>query len=264
MLIVAADRGVQAFGQLLGCFHGIAKHDTTAVQDDGKFGIGQKFGCTGNGILAACRALKIDNRRQVDFNNLGPEVARDIDLGRRRSALGPHYHSIENLGHTGWVAYFFLIGNYVLEHGHLGNLLKTALSHGHVGGLGGYQQKRRVVPIGDFCRGNKIGDTRTVLANQHTHFPGSARKSVRHHAAAIFMAAIPERDTSCGKQVGNRHQRRTNNAKRIIDAMHLQDLDKSFFGCHFDLSHDLPPKVMLFLKYYSFCCRFNYFRAYCC
>ena len=135
------------------------------------------------------------------------------------------------------MTHFFLVGNHVLKHGHLRNLLETTLSHGHVCRLGGYQQERRVVPVGSFYRCNKICDTGAVLANQHTHLAGGAGESVRHHACTEFMPTIPESDTCFGKQVGNRHHRRTNNTKRAIDSMHLKNFYKSFFGGHFLFAH---------------------------
>jgi hypothetical protein len=51
------------------------------------------------------------------------------------------------------------------------------------------------------------------------------------------MRAIPELDASGWKEVGYRHHGGTDNAKCVLDPMHLQDFDKRFFGGHFHFLH---------------------------
>ena len=242
VLITAADRRVQTFGHCHGVLDGAADHHTAAVQNDRELGIGKQFGRPCDSVLATGRTFEIHNGGQFDLDHLGPEIPGNIDLGRGRSAFGLHDHPVEDLGDAGGMQHLFLIGHHVLKDGHLRNFLEAALAHGHVGRLGGDQQQRGVVPVGRFHRGNEIGDAGAVLGHHHGHLAGSAGEAVGHHAGIALMPAIPERNAGFGKQVGNRHHGRSDDAKRVFDAMHLQNFHKSFFGGHFLLAHcPIPP-----------------------
>jgi hypothetical protein len=65
------------------------------------------------------------------------------------------------------------------------------------------------------------------------HLARGAGVTVGHHAGIALMRAVPERDAGLGKQVRDRHHRRSDDAERMLDAVHLQHFDEGFFGGHF-------------------------------
>ena len=58
VLVVAADRGAQAFGQLFGSLDGIAQNDARAVQDDRELGGGEQLGRFSDGFGTAGGTLE--------------------------------------------------------------------------------------------------------------------------------------------------------------------------------------------------------------
>ena len=78
--------------------------------------------------------------RQVNINNLCPEIARDINLCRSAQADSLRNHSVQYLCDTRWVTNFFLVGDHILEQCHLFHFLKAALADGFISCLRGNQQ----------------------------------------------------------------------------------------------------------------------------
>ncbi len=240
VLIAAAHRGGQALGKLLGGLDPARQHHTGAVQDDRELGGRQHLGGVGDGLLAARRAFQFDDLGQVDVDDLGPEIARHVDLRRAGAAPGFGDHAVQDLGDAGRVADFFLVADHVFEQGHLRDFLEPALADGLVGGLRRDQQHRGVVPIGGLDRGHEVGDAGAVLGHAHGHLAGRAREAVGHHAGVAFMGAVPEGDPRLGEQVRDRHHGRPDDAEGMFDAVHLEDLNEGLFRVHFGHAWDPP------------------------
>ena len=233
VLIAAADRRGQPFGQFHGVVDRTGQNDAGTVQDDGVLGVRKQFGRLGNGFLAACGAFEFDDCRQVNVDHLSPEIARHVDLGRSRGAFRLQDHAVQYFGHARRIADLFLIGDHVLEQFHLLDFLKAALTDGLVGRLRRDQQQRRVVPVGGFHRRHEVGDARAVLRHHHRHLARRAGKAVGHHAAVAFVGDVPELDARLREQVGNRHHCGTDDTERMFDPVHLQNFYKGFFSRHF-------------------------------
>ena len=233
MLVVVADRRVEFFGKRRAFRDRTGKHDAGAGQDDREFCTRQQLRRFGNGLGAAGRTLELDDRRQVDIDDLGPEIARDVDLRRRGEPLGLGDDAVEHLGDAGRIAHFLLIADHVAEQRHLLDFLEAALPDGPVRRLRRHQQHRRVIPIGGLDRGDEIGDARPVLRDHHRHFSGRARIAVADHAAIALVRDVPERDARLRKEIRDRHEGRTDNAESMLDAVHLQDFHEGFFRRHF-------------------------------
>ncbi|KZL01076.1 hypothetical protein PsW74_01868 [Pseudovibrio sp. W74] len=90
-----------------------------------------------------------------------------------------------------------------------------------------------MVPVGCLDRCYKIGNAWTVLSNRHAHLTGCAGVSIRAHACVTLVGAIPKLDTCGRKEIRNWHHGRTNNAKGVINSVHLKHFYKGLFGRHF-------------------------------
>src|SRR6185369_8480257 len=95
------------------------------------------------------------------------------------------------------------------------------------------QQHRRVIPVSGLDGGHKIRDAWTVLGNAHPDLAGRARIAVADVAAVALVRDVPECNACFGKKIGDRHERRADDAKGMFDAVHLQNFHESFFGRHF-------------------------------
>ncbi len=232
VLIAHADRCIQSFGQGHAGRNRPPQHHPGPVQDHRKFRPRQKLGRLCDGRLAARRPFERHRYRQIDVDDLSPVVTRHVDLRRGRMAPRVLDHPVQHLGHARGIAHLFLIGDHVLEQGHLFHFLKPAHADRLVGGLRRHQQQRCVVPVGRLDRCHEIGDPRPVLRNHHAHLAGRPRVAIGHHPAAALMRAIPELDPGFRKQVRDRHEGRPDDTECVFDPMHLQDFDKSFFGGH--------------------------------
>ena len=183
VLIADANRRIEAFGQGHGGRDRTREDHARAVQDHRELGRGQQGRGLCDCVIAARGAFKLDHHRQVDVDDLGEVIAREVDLGRGRLALGLQDHAVQHFGHAGGVTHLFLIANHVLEKGHLLNFLEAALTDGLVGRLRGDQQKRRVVPVSGFHGGHKVGDAGAVLSDHHRHLAAGAGVAIGHHPA---------------------------------------------------------------------------------
>ena len=232
VLIARTDRRIQPFGQSDAVWNGAAYHHPRPGQDHRELGFRQKPRRLGYGRRAARRALKLDDGGKIDIDDLGPEVARDVDLGRGRQTAGLEDNPVQHLGHARGVANLFLIADHVAEHGHLLDLLKTALAESLVGGLGRDHQHRGVVPVGGLHGGDKARHAGTVLGDDHAHLAAGAGVTVAHQPAIGLLRHVPEGDARLGEEVRNRHEGRADDAKGVGDAMALQHFDEGFFGGH--------------------------------
>lgn len=196
------------------------------------FGTAEQVRSFLNGCITAGRAFKIHDRRKVNVNDLGPEIARHVDLGRRACTFCLKNNPVQDFGDAGCVTDLFLIGNHVLEKSHLLNFLKTALSQGLIRRLRRNQKQRSVIPVGGFYGRNEVCDTRTVLGNHHAEFACRPGIAIGHHPARAFVRAIPKRNPRFWKQIGNRHEGRADNPKRMLNPMPLQDFYEGFLGRH--------------------------------
>ena len=232
MLIIAADRGVETFGQRLRRVDAARQNDAGAVQDHRELGVRQQLRRGGDRLAAAGLALKPDDLRQIDIDHLRPEIPRDVDLRRRRAAMRLFNHAVQHFSHARRIANLLLIADDVGEQAHLLHFLKAALTDRLVRRLRGHQQHRRVVPIGGFDRRHEVGDAGAVLGDRHAHLARRAGVAVGAHAGVALMRAVPELDAGFRKQIRNRHHRRTDNAERMLDTMHLKHFDEGFFRRH--------------------------------
>ena len=71
-----------------------------------------------------------------------------------------------------------------------------------------------------------------VLGDRHGDLPGRTGVPVADEAAVRLVGDIPEGNARLGKEIRDRHERRSDDAERVLDAMHLQDLYEGFFSSH--------------------------------
>ena len=232
VLIAAAHGGAQAFRQGFGGIDAVGQHDAGTIQDDRELSMAQHFRCTRDGISAARRTFNADNRRHIDVDDLSPEVAWHVDLRWRRAADRLLDDAVQYFGHAGWIQNLFLVADHIFENGHLRHFLESTLAHRLVGGLRRHQQERRMVPVRRLDRRYEVGDTGAVLSHHHRHLAGRARVAVRHHAGVAFVRAVPECDPGLREQIRDRHHGRADDAKSMLNAVHLQDLYKGLFSGH--------------------------------
>ena len=243
MLVAARDRRIERLGERGGLRDSACEHDAGAGEDDGEFGLGEQTRSFRDRFGAAGGTLERHDLRKFDVDDLRPEIAGHVDLRGRGGALRLRDHAVQHFGDARGIAHLFLVADHVGEQRHLRHFLEAALANRLVGGLRRDEQQRRVVPIGGFYRGDEAGDAGTVLRDRHRHFAGRPRIAIGHHASVGFVGAVPESNAGFRKQIGNRHHRRADDAKRLIDAVHLQDLDEGLFGRHAQWvnSRDLRP-----------------------
>ena len=241
VLVIAADRRIQALRQLTGCVDRIAKHDAGTVENDRELRLGQQFRRIRDRAAPWLHRIEPDHLRQLDIDHLSPEIARHVDLRRRRAAAGFLDHAIQHFRNAGGVSNFLLIADDVSEKAHLLHFLEAALTDGLVCGLRGDQQQWRMVPVGGLDRRHEVGDAGSVLRDGHRHLARGARVAVGAHARVALVRAVPELDASFREQIRYWHHRRSDNAESVLDAVHLQHFHKGFFGRHFHCAH--PPAV---------------------
>ena len=192
----------------------------------------------GDQLIPVYFRASTDDRRKLDVDHLGPVVPRHVDLGGRTAAPGLLDDAVQNLRHPRRVAHLLLVADHLLEQLHLRDFLKPALPDRLVRGLRRHQQERRVVPVGGLDRGHEIGDAGAVLRDRHRHLAGGARVAVGAHAGIALMRAVPELDAGGREQVRDRHHRRADNSKCMLDPMHLQNLHERLFRRHL---HSMSP-----------------------
>ena len=173
-----------------------------------------------------------DRLRQLDVDDLGPEVARHVDLRRRRAAPRLLDHPVQHLGDPHRVAHLLLVADHVAEQRHLLDLLEAALADRPVRRLRRHQEERRVVPVRRLHRRHEVGDPRPVLRDRHRHPPGRPRVAVRHHPGVALVGAVPEGDARRREQVRDRHHRRADDPEGMGDPMPLQHLHEGLFRRH--------------------------------
>ena len=232
VLVVVADRRIELLGKRDAFRDRVAEHDARARQDDREFRPRQQLRRLRDGLRAAGRPFEFDDRRQVDVDDLRPVIARDVDLRRRREALGLGDDAVEHLRGARGIAHLFLIADHVAEQRHLLHFLEAALPDRLVRRLRRHQQHRRVIPVGGLDGGDEIRDARPVLRDRHRDLSGRARIAVADQTAVGLVRDVPECDAGLRKQIGDRHECRTNDAEGMLDAVHLQDLHESFFRRH--------------------------------
>ena len=141
VLIADADRRIETLRQQARRFDAARRqNDARAVQYHRELGGGQQLRRLRDGVFAARGSLKLDRLGDFNVDHLGPEIARHVDLGGGGEAFGLRDDAGQNLGDTGGIAEFFLIGDHVLEQLHLLDFLETALTDGLVRGLRRDQQ----------------------------------------------------------------------------------------------------------------------------
>ncbi len=143
------------------------------------------------------------------------------------------------------IAHLFLVADHVAKQRHLLDFLEAALPDRLVRRLRRHQQHRRVIPVGGLDGGHEIRDARAILRNRHAHLAGRARIAVADEAAIGLVRNVPECDAGLGKQIGDRHERRTDDAEGVLDAVHLQHLHEGFFCRHLHRSILYPTKTLL-------------------
>ena len=233
MLVAHTDRCIQTLCQSGNIVKRIGQNNASAIQDDREFRIRDQLSRFRNRTLPTLWALECNDFWQLNINNLGPHIARNVDLCRGGGPMRLHNDTVQNFCHPARVANFFLVGNHIFEQFHLFNFLEATLTDGFIGRLWCDQQQGGMVPIGGFHRGDEIGNARTVLCDHHGHFAGGAGVAIRHHSSGPFMGAVPKHDSSFWKDIRNRHHGRTNDPESVADTVHLERFYKGFFSGHF-------------------------------
>ena len=90
-----------------------------------------------------------------------------------------------------------------------------------------------MVPVRRLHSGHKAGHTGPVLRNRHRDLARRAGVAITDQTAIGFLRNIPEMDPCFGKQIRNRHEGRSDNAKGMLDTVHLQHFHEGFFSGHF-------------------------------
>src|SRR6185312_6148510 len=143
---------------------------------------------------------------------------------------------IENLRYTIWIAYLLLVRDDVAEQRHLLEFLEPPLADGPVRRLRRDEQHRGMIPISSLDRGHESRHTRAILRDRHGELAGRAGIPIADESTVGLMRNIPEPDARFRKEIRDRHERRANNAKRILDSVQLQHLHEGFFGGHLHCS----------------------------
>ena len=167
VLIPATNRSQKFFCQPCGSTYGITNYNTSSVEDNREFGIRQQSCRFLDGVFSTSWFFKPDRLGQFYIDYLGPEVSRNIDLGRCTSSPGLFNNPVQNFCHPAGVPDFFLITYHIFEKFHLLNFLKATLTHGLIGSLRSYEQDWRVIPVSGFHGGYKICNTGSILGNHH-------------------------------------------------------------------------------------------------
>src|SRR6185312_4453931 len=89
-----------------------------------------------------------------------------------------------------------------------------------------------VIPVGGLDGGHEVRDARAVLRDAHRDLSGRTRIAVAYVAAVALVRDVPKGNPGFWEKIGDRHECRADNAKGMLDAVHLQDLHESFFGRH--------------------------------
>ena len=80
---------------------------------------------------------------------------------------------------------------------------------------------------------------------------GRAGIAVADQTAIGFVGNVPESNAGFRKQVRDRHKGGADNSESVLDAVHLQNLHKGFFSCHFHFGFpyicDLTLKVLIMI-----------------
>ncbi len=221
VLIAATDRRIEPFGKCNGFRDRATDDDTRAVENNREFCFRQKLCGFGNRLATAARALQTHDLRQVDIDDLRPEIARNIDLRRRATAPCLLNHPVQHFGNAGRIAHFFLIADHFLEQRHLVHFLKAALTNGLVGSLWRDKQHGRVVPVGRLDSGHEAGHAGAILGNGHAHLAGHTRIAIADQRRIRLMRAIPEGNARLWKKIRHRHHRRADDAKCMFYPVHL-------------------------------------------
>mmetsp|Transcript_22188 Transcript_22188/g.61468 ORF Transcript_22188/g.61468 Transcript_22188/m.61468 type:complete len:445 (+) Transcript_22188:907-2241(+) len=240
VLVVAAHRRREPLGQLLrGRDAALGQDHSGPVQDHGEACLREQLRRGLHRPLPAGRALQIHALGQLDLDDLGPHVPRDIDLCGRAAADGLLNHTVQDLTDAGRVAHLLLVAHAVLKHGQLLDLLEASLSDGLVGCLGCDKQQRRVVPVGCLHWGHEVGDAWSVLCYHHGHPARDAAEAIAHHPSVALVGAIPELDARRRENVRDGHHRRADDAKGVVNPPPLQHLDEGLLRGH---AHGALPR----------------------
>ena len=233
VLVAGADRRIEALGEQPALVDRVPDHHAAAGENHREAGLRQKPRGFRDRGLAACGALQVHDRRQLDVDLLGPEIARHVDLRRRRLADRVLDHPVEDLGHARGVAHLLLVADHLLEQRHLRHFLEAALADGLVGRLGRHQQQRGVVPVRGLHRGHEVGDAGAVLADAHGDLAGGAGVAVAHEAGVALVGHVPEGDPGLREEVRYRHEGGADDAEHMLDPVPLQHLHEGLFSRHF-------------------------------
>ncbi len=229
VLVAVADRRIEPLGERDEVGNGVREHDACAREDDREFRRGKQRSGLGDRLFPARRAFELNQRRQLDVDDLRPEIPRHVDLRRRRQALGFLDHAVENLGDARGVPHLLLIADGVAEHRHLIDLLEAAEADCLVRRLGRHDQHRGVVPVGRLDRGDEVGDAGAVLRDRHGDPAGRAGIAVADQPAVRLVRDVPEGDPRLGEEIRDRHERRPNDPERLIDPVPLENFHERFF-----------------------------------
>src|ERR1035437_5682998 len=233
VLIVVANRSIELLGQGRARVNRVSEDDARARQNDGKLCFRQQFRRLCDGAVAAGRALEFDDGRQVDIDDLGPEIARNVDLRRSRKTFRFQNDAIENFCDARSITHLFLITDHVAEQSHLLHFLEAALADRLVRRLRRHDQHRGVIPVSRLYRRDEARNAGAILGDGHCHLSRRPRVAVADQAAIGFVRDVPKGDAGLRKKIGDRHEGRADDAERMLDTVHLQDLNKGFFGGHF-------------------------------
>src|SRR5690606_36002137 len=132
--------------------------------------------------------------RELNVNDLGPVIARDVDLSWSAAAPCLLDHSVEYFRNARGITHFLLVANHVLEKGHLRYFLKAALPHSTISRLRRDKNHGRVVPVGGLYRRDKACHARPILCNSHRHFAGGACIAVVNQSGIGLVSTIPKAD----------------------------------------------------------------------
>mmetsp|Transcript_20641 Transcript_20641/g.48977 ORF Transcript_20641/g.48977 Transcript_20641/m.48977 type:complete len:292 (+) Transcript_20641:1265-2140(+) len=232
VLVVAANRRTQALRQLHGLLGRSREDHPGTVEDHRELGLGEELRGAAGRLLAAPRALQLYARGQRQLHHLRPVVSGDVDLRRRAAEQSLLDHAVQHLDDAGVVPHLLLVANAVLEHVHLLHLLKPTLAYGLVRCLRRDQQQRSMIPVGCLHGRQEVGDARPVLCDHHRHLPCCPCVAVCHHSSIALVCTVPEFDACFWEEVRDRHHGRADDAKGVLDAMHLESLHERFLRGH--------------------------------
>ena len=224
---IAVNHGrAQSFRQRYALLYAVS-HDHAATRKDyRKLGASQQLRRRIEALFATGAELHRAWLRNLDVYLAIEKIPRNIQLCR--TTFG--HRQVEAAG--GYFRYALGAVDVSLKLGDLGEdrqlvrFLETAQADGSRASLWGNGYHWAVRPISGSDRGDKIGDTGTVLAYAHAVFTANARVAVSHMCGTLLVHHGNETYARRWEKIERIHIGGADNSENVLDTLGCQSLDK--------------------------------------